>query len=183
MSRLLIPLLIAVLPAGAQFSAPRAAAAIAVDQRLMSTDLIRALERHFDGNMAATARSKEPLDVVGSPRGLYLPGYGVVLTAEVDLIVVPGAPALFNRPPTPEEKAQIHARKVEQLRVLEKIMRDTVTSLAQSLDIMPETDRVAMAVRLLYRPWEDTNNLPTQILMTADRKSAMAGQIKEETSK
>ena len=39
---------------------------------------------------------------------------------------------------------------------------------------------VVVAVRLDYLNWEDTTGLPAQILMRADRKSALAGDIKEE---
>ena len=49
--------------------------------------------------------------------------------------------------------------------------------------MMPESERIVLAVRFWYQTWEDQTRLPSQILMTADRKSAMAGNIKEESSK
>ena len=39
---------------------------------------------------------------------------------------------------------------------------------------------VVVAVRLDYLNWEDTSGLPGQILMRADRRSALAGYIEEE---
>ena len=180
MKRLLI--LAVALPAFAQFAnqRPPAAAAISLDQPHLSFDLILRLEKDFDDKMGNLG-GKQPLDVVGPTRGVYLPGYGMVLTAEVDLIPTPGS--LFNRTPAAEDRAQIHARKLQQLPVLEQLMRNMMMSSAQKLDIMPENERVVLAVRLWYRQWEDVSGLPQQVVMSADRKSAIAGQIKEETSR
>jgi hypothetical protein len=183
MNRLFASLLLLASAAFAQLASPaRPVASINIDQPHLSFDIVQKIERQFDQKLG-TPGLKEPFDLIGPTRGLYMQGYGMVLTAEVDLIVVPGAYALIRHTPTGEEKAQIHARKLEQLRILEQAMRDMLTSSAQQLDIMPQTEHVVLAVRLLYKPWEDTSNLPTQILMSADRKSAIAGQIKEESSK
>jgi hypothetical protein len=46
------------------------------------------LEKRMD-NKVASADSKDPIDLLGLSRGLYLPGYGVVFTTEVSLIVTP----------------------------------------------------------------------------------------------
>ena len=45
---------------------------------------------------------------------------------------------------------------------------------------IPDNQLVVVAVRLAYLNWEDTSGLPGQILMRADRRSALAGDIKEE---
>jgi hypothetical protein len=183
MNRLLISLITFAAPSLAQFAAPaRPPASLSIEQPRLSFDVVRKLEGQFDGLISSPGR-KEPFDIYGPTRALYMPGYGMIITAELDLIVVPGAPALFRRTPTPQEITQIHTRKLENVLVLEQLMRDMMTSSAQRLDIMPDSERVVLAVRLIYRQWEDTSKLPTQILMTADRKSAIAGQIKEESSK
>jgi len=181
MSRLI--LLAAALPAFAQMIARAPAPTISPDQPHLSFDVISSLEKDFDAKLAATPAGKEPFDLVGSTRGLYMPGFGMILTAEVDLILTPGASALFNRVPAPEDRAQVHTRKLQQLQVLQKVMRNMMASSADRLDIIPDNERVVLAVRLLYRHWEDVTGLPRQIVMSADRKSAIAGQIKEEISR
>jgi hypothetical protein len=66
---------------------------------------------------------------------------------------------------------------------VQQMMREMVTTAAQKADMMPDTERVIVAFRFWYQPWEDQTRLPTQILMSADRKSGAAGQMKEEVSK
>ena len=114
---------------------------------------------------------------------MYIPGYGLVFTAELDLMVTPAAGGLLNRKFTPAETAGIHEKKLAQLPLLQQLMRDIVTSTAQKVDIIPDSEHVVFAVRLWYQAFEDQTRLPHQILMTADRKSAMAGQIMEVSSK
>ncbi|HUA62709.1 MAG TPA: hypothetical protein VML19_28390 [Verrucomicrobiae bacterium] len=183
MKRLPIILLLSGFPVLAQFASPaRPAASISIDPPRLSFDIVKTLERQFDSKLASPG-GKEPFEVIGPTRGLYVQGTGMIFTAELDLIIIAGANPLFRHEFTDSEKAQFHARKLEQLRVLEAAMRDMMSSSAQRLDIMPDNERIVLAVRLLYRPWENTAGLPVQILMSADRKSAIAGQIKEETTR
>jgi hypothetical protein len=123
------------------------------------------------------------MNVMGATRGLYLPGYGLVLTAELDLTLTPAANGLFRRVFTPAETASIHQKKMDQVPVLERLMRDAVTAAARQADPVPENERIVLAVRLWYQGFEDRSGLPSQILMSADRKSAASGQIMEVQSK
>jgi hypothetical protein len=45
---------------------------------------------------------------------------------------------------------------------------------------LPPNEKVVVAVRLFYMDWEDKNGLPNQIVMTADRASAVAGKIETD---
>ena len=51
---------------------------------------------------------------------------------------------------------------------------------AMALIQVPEGQQFVLAVRLDYLPWEDTTGLPGQIVMKADRKSALAGDVQTE---
>jgi hypothetical protein len=125
------------------------------------------------------ANDKDPFDLLGLTRGLYLPGYGAVLTTELSLVVTPTVNP-FRQKITPEDIAKIHQRKLEHLLVLKKTMRDMWRDAAVSLTSVPDTEQVVLAVRLLYQPWEDTGGLPGQIVLKGTRKAALTGDIQTE---
>jgi len=56
-------------------------------------------------------------------------------------------------------------------------MKEMIRVAGLTLIQVPENQQIVMVVRLDYRKWEDTGNLPGQILMRADRKSAMVGEV------
>jgi hypothetical protein len=195
MKTAVIALLLAALPAAAQMAAspvaPSAqmpakppaftAVAPAPDQYRFSLDTIRGLERTLDAKLGSIR--PEPINLMGATRGLYLPGYGLVFTAELDLVQTPTAGGLFRREIKPTDVTSVHTRKLAQLPVLEQLLRDMVTAAAQKANPMPDNEHVVVAVRLWYQAFEDQTGLPSQIRMSADRKSAISGQIAEVTSK
>lgn len=136
------------------------------------------LEKRLDAKVP-TADSKDPIDLLGLTRGLYLPGYGVVFTTEVSLIVTPTI-SPFRQQITKEDAAKVHQRKLEHLATLKKAMREMWLDAASSLTSIPENEQVVLAVRLLYQSWEDTKGLPAQIMIKAPRRAATAGNIQME---
>jgi hypothetical protein len=126
-----------------------------------------------------TANDKDPLDLLGLTRALYLPGYGAVLTSEVSLVVDPGI-SPFKQKITPEEAARVHQRKVSNLPVLKKTMQGIWRDAAMALNSIPDSEQVVLAVRVLYQPWEDTTGLPGQIVVKAPRKAILTGNIQTE---
>jgi len=172
-------LLLAALPACAQIVKRPAAAVASIDRPRFSLDVIYNLEDAFDAKLESSG--PERMHVMGATRGLYLPGYGLVFTAELDLTFTPMPGGVVPRQITPEERITYHAKKLQQLPLLQHLMREMVTGSAQKLDPMPEGERIVLAIRLWYQGWEDQTQLPSQILMTADRKSAMAGHMEVST--
>jgi hypothetical protein len=166
-------------PAAAQIAERPAVAAVAsINQAHFSLNVITYLEAYFDGKLQAAG--PERMRMMGETRGVYLPGYGLVFTAEVDLAVTPIAGGIVRHEITPAEIVTFHQKKLEQLVVVSRLMREMLTVSAQKADLLPDNERIVVAVRLMYQSWEDQTHLPRQILMTADRKSAIAGQIREE---
>jgi len=92
----------------------------------------------------------------------------------VDLINSPGMIGLMQTTVSPDQKAAIRKRKQAHLPLLQQTMRDVLLSLAASPALkLADTDQVVIAVRLFYRPWEDTAGLPGQIVMRLDRRSGV----------
>jgi hypothetical protein len=125
------------------------------------------------------ANDKDPFDLLGLTRGLYLPGYGVVLTTEISLIATPTINP-FRLKITPEEAAKVHQRKIDHLPLLRKTMQGLWKEAALALTSIPDNEQVVLAFRLLYQPWEDTTGLPGQIVMKGTRKAALTGDIQTE---
>jgi len=137
------------------------------------------LEKRFDGKLAAIGTVNDPLDLLGTTRGVYLDGFGAVFTSELSLIISP-AISPFHQTITDKEKAQTHQRKADRLPLLKKAMREMMRAAATTLIQIPENQQVVLAVRLDYLRWEDTTGLPGLIIMRADRRSALADNITED---
>jgi hypothetical protein len=137
------------------------------------------LERHFDTQLASTGGPSDPIDILGTTRGLYLDSYGAVFTTELSLIVTPTINP-FHQQMTKEEVATVHKRKVARLPQLKQAMADMMRSSAMTLIQIPDSQQIVLSVRLLYLPWEDTGGLPAEVLMSASRREVLNGQIKTE---
>jgi hypothetical protein len=143
-------------------------------QRQSITDL----EKRLDTKIAQVG-GKDLVYLLGLTRGLYLTGYGAVFTQELDLIQTPGITP-FHQQITPQEVVTVHQRKLANLAALRKSLRDMWADAAQSLTSMPDTEQVVLAVHLLYRSWEDTSGLPSQIVLKGQRRAAPASISMEE---
>jgi hypothetical protein len=173
-------------PAAARSAAPPAAPTAAPSATVTTTEKLRVsrqtltdVERHFDTKLAGVGAGNDPIDLLGAARGIYLDGYGLVLTAEASLIVTPGLNP-FKTAMTEPEKEKIRQRKLDRLPALRQAMRDAWRDSATSLSSIPDNQQVVVAVRLLYLSWEDTHGLPGEIVMKGDRRTALAGAPQTE---
>ena len=137
------------------------------------------LEKRFDSRLTSIGGANDPVDLLGTTRGIYLEGYGAVFTTEASFIITPTVNP-FRQTISKELAAQVHQRKTARVPLLRQAMQDMMKTAAATLLQIPENQQVVVAVRFLYLPWEDTTGLPAQIIMKADRKSAMAGNIQTE---
>ena len=138
--------------------------------------MLRNLEKNFDMRLEAMD-SKDPLDILGGTRGLYVEGYGTVFTTELSLVVTPGITPF--RQTIPEDLIlKVHQRKLAHLPQLEDLMKDLIKVSALTLNPLPEDQKIMYAVRVRYLSYENTDGLPAQIVMTADKKSAILLDVK-----
>jgi hypothetical protein len=153
-------------------------AAVAEQSVRIPQSILATLETNFDSRLAVLD-AKDPVDMLGDTRALYLPGYGTVFTSYLSLIVTPGT-SPFRPVMSDADIKQVHARKLAHLPTLEALMKEMVTVIATTLNGLPDDQKVTLVVRMRYYLWEDTNGLPAQIVMTAEKKSAKMGDIKTE---
>jgi hypothetical protein len=136
------------------------------------------VEKRLDSKLDQVA-GKDRVYILGLTRGLYLQGYGAVFTSELDLIESP-RPNPFRQQIGPQEAAGVRQRKLQNLALLRKSLRDLWADAASLLGSIPDTDQVVVAVRLLYQPWEDTSGMPSQIVVKGPRKANPANLQLEE---
>jgi hypothetical protein len=148
------------------------------DKRLVPRQAFATLENDFDTKLAAIG-GPDSLQLLGRTRGLYLDGYGVVFTMELSL-AYPPVITPFHTEITDQEKQGLHKAKLAHLPLLRGAMHNMMVAAGKNLESLPSNEQIVLSVRLLYLPWEDTSGLPGEILMRADRQSALVGKIQAE---
>jgi|SRR5215472_10388550 hypothetical protein len=136
------------------------------------------LEKQLDDKVSM-AGGAPPMQLLGPARALYLPGYGAVVTQEVSVIVTPTITP-FHQSISPKEVAQVHQQKAARLPLMRQTIKDMWTHTANTLNMVPNNEQIVVAVRLLYKSWEDTNGLPGQITLKGSRSAGIAGAQMDE---
>ncbi len=172
------PLLIVALLAAAQ-GAPRTVAAKtdapqAQVEGAVTRPAMKAVEQVIDARLSQMNRA-DPPDLLGYTRGVYLQGFGVVLTAEVDLIMVPGI-SPFHQAITAEERPRLRARKLAALPKLKETMKAALMAAASDLRAVPLNENMVFGMTLFYYVGEDSTGLPAQLVMQATRQQLLTGQ-------
>jgi len=177
----MIPLLLLLLAAGdppaPQITSVKAAAPVRRNG-LVATGTVTPLERRFNERLANLFDTGDPLDLLGDTRGIYLDGFGAVFTAEVSLVTTPTR--LFL-PKIPKELSDsVRQKKMQRLPILQAAMKEMMHNMAATFIQVPDNQQMVLVVRFYYEPWEDLTGMPSQIVMRADRKSALAGDVQVE---
>lgn len=141
------------------------------EKPLVPREAMAAMEKSF-GRRLVQQGTDASLDIVGEPRGIYLPGYGLVVSADVNLLSIPLSP--FRPALTKEEVARLRQRKLARLPALRAAMRQQMVEAATGLSAVPADERIVVVVSLYNFSWEQSEGIPAQILMEATRKELLA---------
>jgi len=155
-------LLLAVAMSGGQPARPR-----------FSRTALTPVERSFDSLLTKPGQ-QYPFDMLGNTRAVYLNGYGVVFTAELNLIIAPRLTP-FRQSISKEDVEKVHSQKLANLDVLRRAMREQLSAAAASLDAVPPNEQIVVSVTLFYYSWEQKDGLPSQILMQASKRALLKG--------
>lgn len=148
------------------------AAIAATTSSRISWASLHSLEKSADSSFEALVKD-DPLSILGNTRGVYLQGYGIVFTTEVELSPS-AAPNPFRPAFSKEDIARLKEKKKVRISFLKESMRNTMVQFARNLNTVPPDENVALAVTIPYFRWEDTEGMPKQILMVAPRKALTA---------
>lgn len=142
------------------------------DRPVVSRAMLAERERTLDRRFVGEVLDDNGYLLLGGTRGIYLEGYGVVFSLELNLVAGP-AITPFRQQISEEEIKRVHQRKLDRLPQLRKTMRGALVATANALSAVPPEENVVMAVSLLNLGWEDTKGLPSQIVMKAQRKTLL----------
>lgn len=142
---------------------------------------LKVLEVGFDQRIGR-ANIDDPFDILGATRAVYVDGFGVVLSTEVNLVVGP-AITPFRPKVSAGEMERLRQRKVSRLPQLKQLMRDMMITTATTLKSMPADEQVVVGAHLFFYSWEDRKDLPEQVVLKAPRKALLeveAGRARTE---
>ena len=153
-----------------------AADELAPAARKMRADL-RTVERSIDRGFGGAS-----MVMIGSTRGGYLQGFGAVFTLEVNVVPMANV-SPFKPSYTEQELRQLNQRKRGRLRELEELGAGILVKEAGKLGAIPEGEKMALIISLFHFTWEDTDDLPAQVVIQAPRRALLdrqAGRISEQ---
>lgn len=149
---------------------------LAAEPAITKPDVRDSLET-VERSLSDRLRSNEALStmyVLWRPRGAYLEGYGAVFTIELNLVPM-GDISPFQKAYSAEQKRQLNIRKRQRLEDLTEQARVMLVDAAKQLKVLPEGEKVALAVTLFHYNWEDVTDLPSQLVVQAPRSTLLAG--------
>jgi hypothetical protein len=97
-----------------------------------------------------------------------------VFTVELNLVPM-GDISPFQKAYSAEQKRQLNVRKRQRLEDLTEQTRELLVEAAKQLNVVPEGEKVALAVTLFHYNWEDVTGLPSQLVVQAPRSALLAG--------
>jgi hypothetical protein len=151
-----------------------AAILMAANEPLITRAMLAPVEKKIDQKLEGLY--DEPFLLLGMTRGLYLEKFGAVFSAELQLVVTPGAGTFGFTTPTKELIAATRAKKLQRLPQLKDAMKTQLVSAATLLDRLPAEENVVIGVSLFRRSWEDTAGIPSQVVLRATRKDLLAAR-------
>ncbi|HUQ91337.1 MAG TPA: hypothetical protein VM120_06630 [Bryobacteraceae bacterium] len=133
---------------------------------------IAALEKSFDRRLDSQVLEGDPFLLLGMTRGVYVEGFGIVYSAEVNLAPVPGI-SPFHREMTKADWTRVRQKKLQRLPLLRIAMKQMLLDSAASLDGIALEEQTVLGVSLTRDPGEDTTGIPSQIVMQGQKKDLL----------
>jgi hypothetical protein len=152
-----------------------AALALSAAASRVSRASIATLEKSFDRRLERDVLDSDPFLLLGMTRGVYIEGFGVVYSTEVNLAPIPGI-SPFHPELTKDDLARLRQKKLARLPALKQAMKQMLLDTAASLDGVPREENIALAVSLFRHPREDATGIPAQILMQALKRELLEFQ-------
>lgn len=146
----------------------------AVADPIVTRVMIQPVEKKIDQRFETLF--DEPFLLLGMTRGFYLDKFGVVFGAELQLVSTPGVGTFGFTAPTKEMIDSTRQKKLTRLPVLKDAMRAQLAAAAVALEKLPAEEKVVLGVSIFRRSWEDSSQLPAQIVMQATRKDLVAAR-------
>jgi hypothetical protein len=146
-------------------------AGFAVAGPLVKREMVSPLEGGFKDRLIS-----HQMEILALPRGLYVEGVGLVITADVSLTYAPMInPFQLTIPKEVQERN--HETRVRQLPVLREEMKQTLLNASATLDTMPAREQIILGVTIGHQNWESMAGLPAQIVMNGERGKLLEAKL------
>ncbi len=141
----------------------------------LSRALLADFEKQFSTKILVPVKDSA-FTFVDPPSAYYLDNFGVTMSSKISL--VPGyGPTMFGM--MSPEQIQTHHRKVlERLPVLRERMKLTLVDGATHFEGLDGNERLAVAVTVYHFLWEETTEIPSQIVMQGTKKALLEARTK-----
>jgi len=150
------------------------AASGAGDKPRVERKTLVAMEKSLDERVTRLW-DDNPFLLLGPTRGVYLDGYGVVFTTEVNLVAAVGITPFHPSYSKPEIDRH-RAKKLERIPQLKSALRDALVASAASLDTVPPDEQIVIVAFITRYPWEDGTGVPAQITVQAPKRKLLEAQ-------
>ena len=134
-------------------------------------ELLASLEKGFAQSLTASQ-----MRILGYPSAIYIDGYGVVYTSEVNLSFSPMVDP-FQQTIPPQIKARTQAAEQLQLPILRNEMRQLLLRSAVTLDTLPPAEQIVVGVKISLQNWQDKGGVPVQIVMQGQKSKLMEAKM------
>jgi hypothetical protein len=114
--------------------------------------------------------------VLTYPSAIYIDGYGVVFTTEVNLSYS-RLPDPFAQTFSPEERARTRAAELQDLPILRNEMRQLLLRSSVTLDTLPPNEQIVVGVKISFQSWQDKTGFPQQIVMLGQKSKLMDAKM------
>jgi hypothetical protein len=141
----------------------------AASEPILSLASLKAVEASINDKLRS--KVNDPFDLLGTARGTYIEGYGVLFSVEVNLVLI--SPLSFSpfKPTVSEaELTALHDRKAQKVDVLKENLRELMLGASKSLPGLPSNERISMEAFLFNYRWENSRGLPHRIVLTAEKQ-------------
>lgn len=132
-------------------------------------------------NQSIRQTFEQPFSLLQDAKGIYLPRFGVAFHLEVNLHPIRLISPFDMRPYSAEELQKARDTKLQRIRQLKDRLSELLLEHGGALQAVPAEQNVVVVVHLFNLPSEQSNALPTQLVIGTSRRALLDYQDRRLT--
>ena len=141
---------------------------------------LQLFQEYLNRNLQATFEN--PFVLLQDVKGTYLPQFGVVFHMEANLHPLRILSMFDIKPYTEEELRMVRESKLERIRQIKARVSDLLLEQGTELSALPAAQNVAVVVHLFNLPNEQTEGLPSQLVIEVSRNTLAEAKARKVTA-
>jgi hypothetical protein len=139
--------------------------------------LLKEAESRFDA-MIQKQWTDDPYVLLGNTRAIYVDGYGVIMTSEINLVTGPTV-SPFNPSISKEAIGRHRDKKLSRLPQLKQLVKSAAENARTWFPDLADTDTIVIGVTLLKYSWEEAAGIPAQVIAVMPHRKDAAVKLQE----